>query len=118
MDILKNLTMIIIEPMGGLCNRLRALDSAISLKEGYNTELRVVWILNSKCNLRFKLLNGITLIFFVLFLVGCTTTNIYRVKTENIAYKSNYEIINVIMKNGVVVKPDDIIVIEHLPFQF
>lgn len=60
-------------------------------------------ILDSKYCFRFKLLNGLTLIFFVLYLVGCTTTKIYRVETENIAYKSNYEIINVIMKNGTVI---------------
>jgi hypothetical protein len=47
-------TMIVIEPTGGLCNRLRALDSAIAFSINNNLKLNVLWILNSDCNCKFS----------------------------------------------------------------
>ena len=46
--------MIVIEPTGGICNRMRALDSAIAFSAEKNLKLYVVWILNSDCNCRFS----------------------------------------------------------------
>jgi hypothetical protein len=46
--------MLVIEPVGGLCNRLRALDSAIAFAEENNIPLSVVWILGPSCNCRFS----------------------------------------------------------------
>ena len=46
--------MLIIEPLGGLCNRLRALDSAIAFAEENSIRLSVVWILGPSCNCRFS----------------------------------------------------------------
>jgi hypothetical protein len=45
--------MLIIEPEGGLCNRLRVLDSAIAFTEENSIQLSVVWILGPSCNCRF-----------------------------------------------------------------
>jgi hypothetical protein len=44
---------IIIAPVGGLCNRMRALDSAISLSEATDGDLYVLWYLHFLCNCRF-----------------------------------------------------------------
>ncbi len=46
--------MLIVEPTGGLANRLRALDSAIAFKCGNNVNLSVLWIQNSDCNCKFS----------------------------------------------------------------
>lgn len=37
-------------PQGGLCNRLRALDSAILLSRAHNAKLKVVWECNDELN--------------------------------------------------------------------
>jgi hypothetical protein len=42
--------MIILEATAGLCNRLRAIDSAILLANDNNQTLHVKWRLNSDCN--------------------------------------------------------------------
>jgi hypothetical protein len=47
-------TMFIIEPEGGLCNRLRALDSAIAFAEENSMQLGVMWILGPSCNCSFS----------------------------------------------------------------
>lgn len=46
--------MIVIEPLAGLCNRMRALDSAIWLARKLNRELRVVWNQSADCNCGFN----------------------------------------------------------------
>lgn len=46
--------MIIIQPVGGLCNRLRAIASAMSLATYLNQELRVSWHINSDVNTSFS----------------------------------------------------------------
>lgn len=46
--------MIIIQPVGGLCNRLRAIASAMSLATHLNQELRVSWHINSDLNASFS----------------------------------------------------------------
>ncbi len=45
---------IIIEPIGGLCNRMRVIDSAIALSKANNSKLYVVWPLNAELNCRFE----------------------------------------------------------------
>jgi hypothetical protein len=50
----KDISMIILEPMGGLCNRMRAMQSAINLAREYNTELKVIWVLNKALNCEFS----------------------------------------------------------------
>lgn len=46
--------MIIIQPRAGLCNRLRAIASAISLAEASNNKVHVIWEVNRGCNSRFS----------------------------------------------------------------
>ena len=46
--------MIIIKPVGGLANRLRALDSAIALTTKYEMKLYVIWELNQSLNCKFS----------------------------------------------------------------
>jgi hypothetical protein len=45
--------MITIQPTGGLCNRMRATDSAISLSKKLNKPLRLVWCKNQELNCGF-----------------------------------------------------------------
>jgi hypothetical protein len=42
--------MITIDPSGGLCNRLRALDSAIALSKAINKPLHLIWRKNNQAN--------------------------------------------------------------------
>lgn len=42
--------MLIIDPAGGLCNRLRALDSAIALAKAINKPLHLIWRRNNRLN--------------------------------------------------------------------
>jgi len=46
--------MIVIQPRGGLGNRMRAVDSAIALAEKLGKKLNVIWLLNSECNCKFQ----------------------------------------------------------------
>lgn len=46
--------MIIMQPIGGLCNRLRSLDSAIALAEKIGNPIHVIWICNSEFNCKFS----------------------------------------------------------------
>jgi len=46
--------MIIIKPVGGLCNRLRVIDSAIALAVNYKIKLHIIWELNQACNCKFS----------------------------------------------------------------
>jgi hypothetical protein len=42
--------MIYFRPLGGLCNRIRAMDSIISLAIDYGHKVIVLWVQNEKCN--------------------------------------------------------------------
>jgi hypothetical protein len=46
--------MLVIEPLGGLCNRMRALDAAISLAQATQQQLYVIWVLDSSLNSRLE----------------------------------------------------------------
>jgi hypothetical protein len=46
--------MIIIKPRGRLCNRLRAIDSAIALTAKHELKLHVIWEMNWECNCKFS----------------------------------------------------------------
>ncbi len=46
--------MIVIEPIGGLANRMRALDSAIALAKDTRKRLVVLWISNKACNCKYS----------------------------------------------------------------
>lgn len=46
--------MIITEPWGGLCNRIRVMKSAINLAEKIKQPLKVYWVVNSDLNSRFE----------------------------------------------------------------
>lgn len=45
--------MLTVIPQGGLCNRLRVIDSAVGLSRQLGLELRVIWQANPECNCRF-----------------------------------------------------------------
>ena len=44
---------IVLVPLGGLCNRLRAIQSAIALAQDMQAPLRIVWLRDSGLNARF-----------------------------------------------------------------
>lgn len=46
--------MLIFEPLAGLCNRMRSLDSALALAQVIGHELHVIWDLNRELNCRFE----------------------------------------------------------------
>lgn len=46
--------MIVIQPREGLCNRMRAVDSAIALAEKFDKKLNVIWLLTYECNCKFQ----------------------------------------------------------------
>lgn len=46
--------MITIEPTGGLCNRMRAIDSAIALCKDIQRDLEIKWVRNKGLNARFS----------------------------------------------------------------
>ena len=46
--------MIIIQPRAGLCNRLRAIASAITLAQASNNKVHVIWEMNRGCNSSFS----------------------------------------------------------------
>lgn len=48
--------MILVEPLGGLCNRMRTLDAAFALAQQLQRELHVAWPLRSNLNCRFDAL--------------------------------------------------------------
>lgn len=45
--------MITIEPMGGLCNRLRTLDAALALGKSLDRKVQVIWYQHAGLNCRF-----------------------------------------------------------------
>jgi hypothetical protein len=45
--------MMLIEPLGGLCNRMRTLDAALALAQQLQCDLHVAWPLRSNLNCRF-----------------------------------------------------------------
>jgi hypothetical protein len=47
-------SVIYIKPIGGLCNRLRVIDSAIALAKKQGSYLHVIWQLNADLNCRFE----------------------------------------------------------------
>lgn len=53
-NIVEALSEIVLVPLGGLCNRLRAVMSAISLARDSLVPLRVVWLRDSGLNARFS----------------------------------------------------------------
>ena len=63
----------------------------------YNT------ILNYRYQQVFKLIASLLVFSLILYLSGCTTTETHRVRSENLAFKTDYEILNVIMKDGLVI---------------
>lgn len=48
-----DIRMIVLVPLGGLCNRLRAIMSAIELAQRWQVELRIVWLRDAGLNARF-----------------------------------------------------------------
>ena len=62
-------------------------------------------------SLRFKpkfiLIIYMIVLSFILSLNGCATTEIQNVSSDNMAYKMNYKIINVLLKNGLVIDLQD-----------
>lgn len=59
--------MIVVEPAGGLANRLRAMDSAIAFASLTKRNLIVIWEMNSDCNCKFSDLFIVPQGFFHLF---------------------------------------------------
>lgn len=45
--------MVFIKPIGGLCNRMRFVDSMISLCEKHNRDLTIIWLPTNDLNVRF-----------------------------------------------------------------
>ncbi|MFC2092709.1 hypothetical protein ACFLSV_02300 [Bacteroidota bacterium] len=64
-------------------------------------------ITNAKHRKEFKLLTYLLVFSFVLTISGCTTTETQRVSANNISYKVDYEIVNVIMKDGLLINLRD-----------
>ena len=48
--------MITIEPIHGLCNRMRTIDSALALAHALSTDLRIVWARTAECGAPFSVL--------------------------------------------------------------
>ncbi|WP_157259985.1 hypothetical protein [Chamaesiphon minutus] len=47
-------SIIYVKPIGGLCNRLRVIDSALTLARQNHSYLHVIWHLNAELNCRFE----------------------------------------------------------------
>ena len=56
-----------------------------------------------KYRLEFKLLTCLVILSFAASLGGCAATETLRVKSENLTHNLNYQIVNVIMKDGKVI---------------
>jgi hypothetical protein len=58
--------MLTVIPQGGLCNRLRVIDSGVGLARELGLTLRVIWQANAECNCRFsrlfELVPGISIV--------------------------------------------------------
>ena len=67
----------------------------------YNT------ILSYRYKQVFKLIASLLVFSLILYLSGCTTSETHRVRSENLAYETDYEIINIIMKDGLVIDLKD-----------
>ena len=48
--------MLIIQPIGGLCNRMRSINSAYMLAKERGEKLKIIWFCNSELNCPFELL--------------------------------------------------------------
>lgn len=46
--------MLIIQPIGGLCNRMRAINSALVLAKKQNKKLKVIWFVNAELGCPFE----------------------------------------------------------------
>ena len=57
--------------------------------------------------LEFKLITYLIVLSIILSLSGCATTETHRISSDNMHYKMNYKITNVIMKNGLVLDLQD-----------
>lgn len=60
-------------------------------------------LLSTRYQQVFKLITSLLVISLIFYLSGCTTSEIHRVRSENLATETDYEIINVIMKDGLVI---------------
>lgn len=54
MQINSKSSVICVKPIGGLCNRLRVIDSAIALARQNHSYVHVIWQLNTELNCRFE----------------------------------------------------------------
>ena len=45
---------IIVQPMGGLCNRMRTIASAVKLAKKLNCKMKVLWVKDKALNAPFK----------------------------------------------------------------
>ena len=55
----------------------------------------------------FKLVAYLIVLSIILSLSGCATTETQRVNSDNMAYKMDYKIVNVIMKSGLMIDLKD-----------
>ncbi len=46
--------MVYLRPIGGLCNRLRTIDSALELSKKSDSEITVLWVMNNFLNAKFE----------------------------------------------------------------
>jgi hypothetical protein len=66
--------MIYLKPLGGLCNRMRTIDSVVSLCEKYGHALTVLWVMDSSLNCAFeKLFNPLVHPKVVIQVINCPT---------------------------------------------
>ena len=63
--------------------------------------------LSIKYKPEFKILTYLVILSFITSLVGCTASETLRVESENITHNMNYEIVNVIMKDGKVIRTSE-----------
>jgi hypothetical protein len=77
--------MIKLVPLGGLCNRMRAIDSAISLANSVNQKLEVFWVIDSEMSQNFHdLFKPITHQNIVVRTLNTTPISLQRGKKGNL----------------------------------
>ena len=80
--------MIAIVPLSGLSNRMRSLDSAISLSKATREDLYVIWCLNQELNCRFD----------DLFVVPDSVKRLYHINTNCLAGKIGLRLIRLLFR--------------------
>lgn len=84
--------MLIVQPIGGLCNRIRSVNSARGLAEARNEKLLVLWFLNKELNCPFE----------KLFVVNTDILKIHTIHTKWDLSKLYYQLTCQFIPNDVI----------------